>query len=435
MPSEKNELLTYQTDDGKISVEVRVEDGTIWLTQAQMAVLFQTTKQNVSLHIKSRFSEKDLSNEAVARKLQTILPNGKKFTKTFYSLDVILSVGYHRRKSCIVHFHRWVNGVLRKDSKTNAAGSPQAQDPQAPQDPQDPQTALPIWHYLTPLTEVDIKNDGYLLRWMPDSVWHLITYRLVDALPDADVENLMRERERWKKARGPETLKTLTPEELAEYHKLFFERYENLLAGGGGSCWLRDSENAGIVADAFRFFENKRHALDAFVVMPNHVHVLVKPFPGHRLARLLRSWKNFTSVKINQRVGRMNTAWEEGELAHIVPDEQALEAIRRYIREEQAKAGPKVAPAASATATPATPATRKQNSREPRAPRKQRPQQPPNPQDPDSLSWDQVPWEMEIPASVRATLGAPSANPQNPPISKPPALKVDFDLDTLGGYY
>ena len=85
------EIILYTTEDGATMVHLRAEGGTVWLTQFQLAELFQTTKQNVSLHIKNIFAEKELDNSVVKDCLTTAV-DGKKYTTKVYNLNMILAV-------------------------------------------------------------------------------------------------------------------------------------------------------------------------------------------------------------------------------------------------------------------------------------------------------------------------------------------------------
>ena len=193
-----------------------------------------------------------------------------------------------------------------------------------------------LWEYLNPSTEIEIRSGENLPHWEQGSVWYFVTFRLADALPLAVVEKLKKERERWKQTHD---LDNLSSAELAEYHRLFSDRYETLLNAGSGSCVLRNEVNAKIVRDALQYFEGQRYVLDEFVIMPNHVHVLVKPMNGHGLPDITHSWKSFTANQINQRLGKTGSFWQHESYDHIVRHERAMEAIRRYIRENPTVAG------------------------------------------------------------------------------------------------
>jgi hypothetical protein len=92
------EIILYQTEEGTAKLEVRLEDETVWLSQMQMAELFQTTKQNVSQHIQHISEEQELSSDSVAKDFFTTASDGKRYNTQFYNLDVIISVGYRVKK-------------------------------------------------------------------------------------------------------------------------------------------------------------------------------------------------------------------------------------------------------------------------------------------------------------------------------------------------
>ena len=98
--SEKNkaenlgDIIIYQTDDGETQIDVKFEDETIWLTQAQLCELYQTSKANVSEHIKNIFSEGELDEDSVVRKFRTTAADGKSYMMAYYYLDMIISLGY-----------------------------------------------------------------------------------------------------------------------------------------------------------------------------------------------------------------------------------------------------------------------------------------------------------------------------------------------------
>jgi hypothetical protein len=89
-----SETILYQTEDGQSRLQVHFSDDTAWLTQNQTAELFQTTKQNVGLHIKNIFAEEELGEETVVKEFLTTASEGKKYQTRFYNLDVVISVGY-----------------------------------------------------------------------------------------------------------------------------------------------------------------------------------------------------------------------------------------------------------------------------------------------------------------------------------------------------
>ena len=109
----RGEVVLYQPDD-EVRLEVRLEEDTVWLTQAQMAELFQTTKQNVSLHTNNIFKEKELLMSAVVKDSLTTAADGKHYRVKYYNLDVIISVGYRVKSIRGTQFRQWANKVLKE---------------------------------------------------------------------------------------------------------------------------------------------------------------------------------------------------------------------------------------------------------------------------------------------------------------------------------
>ena len=111
--SNKGEIVMYQPDE-TIRLEVRVESETVWLTQQQMAELFQTTKQNVSLHVNNIFREDELTESSVVKESLTTAKDGKRYKTKMYNLDVIISVGYRVKSKRGTKFRQWANRVLKE---------------------------------------------------------------------------------------------------------------------------------------------------------------------------------------------------------------------------------------------------------------------------------------------------------------------------------
>lgn len=115
-----NEILLYQSDDGKIKIQVRLEDNTVWLTQADMVELFQSSKSNISEHIKHIFEEGELDEKVVVRNFRTTTQHGAIQGKTqtsnvkAYNLDVVISVGYRVKSLRGTQFRIWATERLRE---------------------------------------------------------------------------------------------------------------------------------------------------------------------------------------------------------------------------------------------------------------------------------------------------------------------------------
>jgi prophage maintenance system killer protein len=112
----KGEILLYKTEDGQTKLDVRLEDETVWLTQAQLAVLFTKTKQSVSLHINNVYKEGELPRKGTVKEYLTVQKEGNREVKRkieFYNLDVIISVGYRVKSVHGTQFRIWATQVLK----------------------------------------------------------------------------------------------------------------------------------------------------------------------------------------------------------------------------------------------------------------------------------------------------------------------------------
>ena len=109
-----NDIIIYTTDDGQVKIEVRLEDENVWLTQNAMAELFNTTKQNISLHIKNIFEENELNENSVVKENSTTASDGKNYKTKFYNLDLIISVGYRVKSIRGTQFRIWANKLIKE---------------------------------------------------------------------------------------------------------------------------------------------------------------------------------------------------------------------------------------------------------------------------------------------------------------------------------
>ena len=108
------EILIYQTEDGLTRIDVRMQDETVWLTQQQLVELYQTSKANISEHIKHIFAEGELDEFSVVRKFRTTASDGKKYNMTYYNFDMIISLGYRVKSSVATKFRRWATERLKE---------------------------------------------------------------------------------------------------------------------------------------------------------------------------------------------------------------------------------------------------------------------------------------------------------------------------------
>jgi superfamily II DNA or RNA helicase/REP element-mobilizing transposase RayT len=192
----------------------------------------------------------------------------------------------------------------------------------------------------TPFMEFDrtapvARHTRHLPHWEQAGATYFVTFRLGDSIGRERVDRWHRERRDWL-AKNPVPH---SPEQEADYAERFTDRFEEWLNAGQGECLLRRPEVADIVEDSLRHFDGERYQLGAYVVMPNHVHVLVKPLGGMKLEQLLHSWKSFTSSRINQHIDRSGPLWQEEYFDHLVRTGVHLQKYSDYIWENPEKAG------------------------------------------------------------------------------------------------
>ena len=113
----KGDIIIYQTDDGLTKIDVKVENETVWLSQQQMADLYNTTKQNISLHIKNIFYEEELDEDSTVKEFLTVQKEGNRSVERkvkYYNLDMIISLGYRIKSKIATHFRRWATERLKE---------------------------------------------------------------------------------------------------------------------------------------------------------------------------------------------------------------------------------------------------------------------------------------------------------------------------------
>lgn len=109
----QSQLIIYQSEDGQVKIDVRLENENVWLTQMAMAKLFETTKQNVSLHINNIIKEGELSADSVVKESLTTASDGKNYKVLYYSLDMIVAVGYRVKSKRGTQFRIWATKILK----------------------------------------------------------------------------------------------------------------------------------------------------------------------------------------------------------------------------------------------------------------------------------------------------------------------------------
>jgi REP element-mobilizing transposase RayT len=177
----------------------------------------------------------------------------------------------------------------------------------------------------------------HLPHWRQAGATYFVTFRLHDSLPQVKLDELATLRREWEARHPPpqqdEQLEALTREMV--------RRIELWLDQGMGSCRLKEPKAAQCIADAMHYFDGNRYELGCYVVMPNHVHAIVRPFSDEAepLERILQSWKRHAALTINRSLGLSGPLWQEENFDRIVRDEEHLYRAIQYIGANAARAG------------------------------------------------------------------------------------------------
>jgi type I restriction enzyme R subunit len=189
-----------------------------------------------------------------------------------------------------------------------------------------------------------------LPHWSQAGTISFITWRTWDSIPESILQAWLAERDSWLKHHSIDPtapdwrlrLRFLDPVLLREFQLLVSNRWNEHIDACHSACVLRRPELSKIVAESLRHFDGQRYDLTDFVVMPNHVHVLVA-FP-HEAAMLQQceSWKHFTATQINRALRCKGRFWQQDGFDHLVRSVEQFEYFRRYIAENPVRANLRV---------------------------------------------------------------------------------------------
>jgi REP element-mobilizing transposase RayT len=191
-----------------------------------------------------------------------------------------------------------------------------------------------------------IHTRGYLPHVKREGARYFVTFRLADSLPKEVLLKYQAERAEWLQrfhTQNDTARKTgIAPPKmqvLEEIERNYFRKLESYLDKGTGECCLRCPEIAKLVAEAFRFFDGERYRLDAWVVMPNHVHLVLWPMPNHTLSQIAQSLKRFTAREANKLLRRTGqTFWQPETYDHWIRDDEEHARCCRYVVNNPVKA-------------------------------------------------------------------------------------------------
>ena len=186
--------------------------------------------------------------------------------------------------------------------------------------------------------EVEIRDRGYLPHWEKDNATYFLTFREAGSLPQSVLDRIESER-RSVVQTARQLERDLSADERRKVQQLSTKGIEEYLDRGSGVCHLRDPALADLVASVLLHFDRKRYRLFAWCVMPNHVHVVLRLFPGQTLAEVVHSWKSFSAKRINKVLRSSGAFWQKEYYDHLIRDEHELERAIRYVGGNPAKAG------------------------------------------------------------------------------------------------
>ena len=187
-------------------------------------------------------------------------------------------------------------------------------------------------NYIYPYFDIQdvehLHQASKLPHWHQDNKYVFITFRLFDSIPQKKLKELREEKDHWMKLHP----KPWTEEEGKEYIKRFASKIDKWLDNGYGNCLLKRPENRKIVEDALFYYNRTKYHLKAFVVMPNHVHILLQLFENQEMEAFVKSIKSYTAKKINQTEHRTGKVWQTESYDHLVRNEDNYKHILKYIQ-------------------------------------------------------------------------------------------------------
>jgi putative transposase len=202
-----------------------------------------------------------------------------------------------------------------------------------------------MFELFDPKQEVHIR-EGSLPHWYQPGVTYFVTFRTEDSVPQSLAKAWHAERDQWLREHSldpghPAWRKQLSanPEWDRQYHARFTRQFMEYLDRGMGTCPLRDRSVAEIVAKSLMHFHGERYVLGDYVVMPNHVHLLVCLRGATTLEGQCYSWKRYTAGQINLLLNRTGRFWQEESFDHLVRSPEQFEYFERYIAKNPEKAG------------------------------------------------------------------------------------------------
>jgi putative transposase len=175
----------------------------------------------------------------------------------------------------------------------------------------------------------------HLPHWRQDNATYFVTFRLADSLPQDQLQYLKRLRAEWeRKHPAPRS-----ENDWEEHCRDVIRRTEAWLDEGHGACYFREERWANDLRDRLQHFDGERYHLGSWVIMPNHCHVVIRPFLGHELEDLIGAMKSIVAKHINRELSHNGELWQAESHDRIIRDEEHLYRAIQYIGRNPGKAG------------------------------------------------------------------------------------------------
>ncbi len=188
--------------------------------------------------------------------------------------------------------------------------------------------------FLNPEKTIARSEKGHLPHWHQDGATYAVTFRLGDALPKSVIADYQQEKqETLLKLKHAEDAgdASLSDQLKNELEGLYNERMESALHAGYGECWMKRPEIAHVVRNVLFHFDGEHYDLGPWCVMPNHVHLMIRPREGHSLSKIMQGIKSASAKEINSLLGREGTFWQKESYDHMVRDADDYWNQRSYV--------------------------------------------------------------------------------------------------------
>lgn len=175
-----------------------------------------------------------------------------------------------------------------------------------------------------------IQIDGSRIQhWNQCDCVQFVTFRLADSLPQSKLQEYRNRRDEWLNKHP----KPWTVSEQEEYDNVFATAIDKWIDAGYGECLLKDKRVRDALEEVIMHSNGQRYEIYAFVIMPNHVHVLMTPREDNVVQTIVSAWKSVSSHRINEMLNRSGTVWERECFDHLVRSTESFNAILRYIED------------------------------------------------------------------------------------------------------